>query len=295
TVVSPARADDDVAVFVAPQFEARPVSASVLDATGYVVARRAATVSTKTTGKVAAILVEEGMAVKEGQVIARLDDTLTMAGLRLAQAQVDIAEATGRELDAEIRRVRLDLERWRALVATRMANEAQLDRLEAELGTLLARQRRAQKAVVVAERQVELMQIRVDDLRIQAPFSGVVVKKSAQPGEVVSPISAGGGFTRTGICTIVDMASLEVEVDVDESYINRVLPSQPVEIRLNAYPEKLFGGRVIAVIPTADRSKATMRVRIRFLSSDHRVLPEMGVRVAFLAALTTPAEEDVES
>lgn len=255
---------------------------SVLNASGYVIARRAATVSSKTTGKVEAVLVEEGMQVVAGQVLARLDSRIESAQLALGEAQVEAAAALSAELDAEIERLRTELIRWRALAAKGLASESQLDELDAGLDTLLSRQLRAEKEVVVAERRVEMQRVRVDDQTIRAPFAGTVVKKSAQPGEMISPVSAGGGFTRTGICTIVDMTSLEVEVDVNESYINRVYASQSVTIRLTAYPDRAYPGEVLAVIPTADRSKATIRVRLRFLEADEQVLPNMGLQVAFL-------------
>jgi RND family efflux transporter MFP subunit len=255
---------------------------SVLDATGYVVARRQATVSAKVTGKVVTVLIEEGMAVKEGQLLAKLDDSVPRAELTLAESRLGAAKAALDELEVAVEQARLDFERTTGLAAKRLASQADLDRdrLALEAGT--ARLERARKDVVVAEQALAVQRQLVADMEIRAPFSGVVVAKAAQPGEMISPISAGGGFTRTGICSIVDMDSLEVEVDVNEAYINRVKPKQPVEVTLNAYPDYRIPADVIAIIPTADRNKATVRVRIALLERDPRVLPDMGVRVSFL-------------
>ena len=263
---------------------------SVLDATGYVVARRSATVSAKTTGKVVEVLIEEGMEVSAGQVIARLDDAIERSQLALAEAQIDAARALTAELDADITRAERALHRWGKLAASRLTSESRLDDLRADLDSVLARQIRARKDTEVAVKRAAVHRVSLADFLIKAPFDGVVVSKSAQPGEMISPISAGGGFTRTGIGTIVDMHSLEVEVDVNEAYINRVYRDQRVRVQLNAYPATTYQGYVLAVIPSADRSKATIRVRVGFVETDHRVLPQMGVRVAFIDAQRVHAQ-----
>ena len=255
---------------------------SVLDATGYVVARRQATVSAKTTGKVLEVLVEEGMAVAAGQVLAVLDDSIPQAQLALAEARVAAAKASLGEIEVAIQEAKLELDRSGDLAARNLASQAEHDRDRLAVEALRARLVRAERDVEVAERGLTVQRRLLSDLEIRAPFSGVVIAKAAQPGEMISPVSAGGGFTRTGICTIVDMDSLEVEVDVSEAYINRVAPGQPVTARLNAYPDSDLPAAVIATIPAADRNKATVRVRIRFLTSDPRILPDMGVKVAFL-------------
>jgi RND family efflux transporter MFP subunit len=259
---------------------------SVLDATGYVVARRQATVSAKVTGKVVLVLIEEGMAVKEGQLLAKLDDSVPRAELMLAESRLVAAKAALDELEVAVEQARLDFERTTGLAAKKLASQADLDRDRLALDAGTARLERARKDVVVAEQALAVQRQLVADMEIRAPFSGVVVAKAAQPGEMISPISAGGGFTRTGICSIVDMDSLEVEVDVNEAYINRVKPKQPVEVTLNAYPDYRIPADVIAIIPTADRNKATVRVRIALLERDPRVLPDMGVRVSFLEEKT---------
>ena len=257
--------------------------ASVLDATGYVVARRQATVSSKATGKVVQVLIEEGDQVTEGQLLASLDDSIPRAQFELAQSRHVSSQAALAELDVALKQVQLDLDRTQGLADRNLASAADLDRDLLSVEALIARLERARKDILVSERSMAVQKHLLDDMQIRAPFDGVVIAKAAQPGEMISPVSAGGGFTRTGICTIVDMESLEVEVDVNESYINRVSAGQPVEVSLNAYPDHKFPANVIAIIPAADRNKATVRVRISFLGKDERVLPDMGVRVAFLA------------
>ena len=256
--------------------------ASVLNASGYVTARRRATVSSKVTGKVIEVNVEEGMAVREGQVLARLDDSTMRAGLELARAQLEAARRAVPEVEVRLEEARLTLARRQRLAKEGLATPADLEQAEAEVNSLIARIGSLRELVNVAERQVTLQQIAIDDMVIRAPFSGVAISKDAQPGEMVSPVSAGGGFTRTGISTIVDMRSLEVEVDVNESYINRVTAGQPVTAVLDAYPDFEIPAKVIAVVPTADRQKATVLVRIGFNALDPRILPDMGVKVTFL-------------
>ena len=259
-----------------------PAGSSVLDATGYVVARRQATVSAKVTGKVIEVYIEEGMAVEHDDLLARLDDSIPRAQLALAESQLSAARAGLDELDVERRQVQLDLNRTEGLAKRNLASQADLDRDRLDVEALIARLERTRRDIVVAEQSVAVQRQQVMDMEIRAPFAGVVIAKAAQPGEMISPISAGGGFTRTGICTIVDMDSLEVEVDVNEAYINRVSAGQPVQVTLNAYPDYSIPAQVIAIIPAADRNKATVRVRIALLDRDDRVLPDMGVKVAFL-------------
>jgi len=257
-------------------------SPAVLDATGYVTARRQATVSSKITGKVVEVLVEEGMAVDEGQVLARLDDTTARAALRLSRANLGAAQKAEAETHVRLEQAALDLERAEALVGEKVSAQADLDSARTEREALEARLALERQQVEVARRELDTRQVAVDDTVIRAPFAGVAVSKDAQPGEMISPVSAGGGFTRTGICTLVDMSSLEIEVDVGESYIQRVRPDQPIEATLDAYPDWTIPGRVITIVPAADREKATVRVRIAFDQLDPRILPDMGVHVAFL-------------
>jgi RND family efflux transporter MFP subunit len=257
--------------------------ASVLNASGYVTARRQATVSSKITGKVMEVNVEEGMKVEEGQVLARLDDRQARLEVELAQAEVAAAEKALAETEANLNLAQKELARNRELEGKGVTSKSALDAAEAQASALAARRQLQHNQVEVARRGAAISRQLLDDTVIRAPFSGVAISKDAQPGEMVSPVSAGGGFTRTGISTIVDMSSLEVEVDVNEAYIQRVLPNQKVRATLDAYPENPFAAHVITMIPSADREKATVKVRIGFDALDPRILPDMGVKVAFLS------------
>jgi RND family efflux transporter MFP subunit len=265
--------------------------AAVLNATGYVTARRRATVSSKITGKVVEVNIEEGMAVAEGQILARLDSETQRAAVALAQAQAEAARRNVSESEVRLNEARINLARLSKLVGVGYSTAAEVDAARAAVDSLEARITASREQVRVAERQIALERTNLDSTIIRAPFAGVVISKDAQPGEMVSPVSAGGGFTRTGIGTIVDMASLEIEVDVNESYINRVRPEQGVTAVLDAYPEWQIPARVITTIPSADRQKATVLVRIGFLELDPRILPDMGVKVTFLrdSGETAPA------
>ena len=257
---------------------------SVLDASGYVVARRQATVSSKIAGKVLEVLIEEGMTVEKGDVVATLDASTQAAQLALAEAQLNSAKAAIDEIQAGLTQAELDLVRAVELTRRQLASTADLDAARANAETLRARLAAGRENVVVAQRSLEVSIDQMNNTIIRAPFAGVVVTKNAQPGEMISPISAGGGFTRTGICTIVDMTSLEIEVDVNEAYIQRVKADQRVNAVLDAYPDWQIPAEVIAIVPTADRQKATVRVRIGFLEKDDRILRDMGVKVAFLGS-----------
>lgn len=253
---------------------------TVLNASGYVTARRQATVSSKVTGKVAEVLIEEGMQVEEGQILARLDESNASAMVNLSAAQLRAARADLEETRVRLAEARLDLERVEALVDEEIASQADLDEARAQVDSLRARLDSQAEAVGVGERSLAVARQALDDTVIRAPFDGIVVAKNAQPGEMISPMSS-GGFTRTGIGTVVDMSSLEIEVDVNEAYINRVTPGQRVEATLDAYSDWKIPSSVIAIIPTADRATATVQVRIGFDELDPRILPDMGVKVAF--------------
>ena len=255
---------------------------AVLNASGYVTARREATVSSKVTGKVKDVLVEEGMAIKEGQVLAHLDDTTAVKALALSEAQLASQRGALAETEVRIVQANLNRQRIRRLYADGVSTKADQDSADADADALKAHLAQQRQDVTVAERSVAARRQDVDDSVIRAPFSGIAVTKDAQPGEMISPLSAGGGFTRTGICTLVDMKSLEVEVDVNESYINRVQPGQKAVATLDAYPEWQIPLRVIMPVPTADRQKATVKVRLGFEALDPRILPDMGIKVAFL-------------
>lgn len=255
--------------------------ASVLDATGYVTARREATVSAQMTGKVTEVLFDEGDRVKEGQVIARLDDTAQKAALAQAQAQLQSARALLTEDEAQLAQNVRDRARNEDLVKRNLVSQQALEQARTQVDTQSALVESQRRQIELAQANLRSAQVQLDYCTVRAPFSGVVIAKAAQVGEIVSPLSAGGGFTRTGIGTLVDMDSLEIEVDVNEAYINRVEPGQPVASVLNAYPDWRIPSHVIAIIPTADRSKATVKVRIGFDVKDARIVPDMGVRVSF--------------
>ena len=265
--------------------------ASVLDATGYVTARRIATVSSQITGQVREVLIEEGMRVTEGQVLARLVDDTARAQVGLGEAQVRQAEAQLGAIRAQLRQAESDLRRQRELAERQLTSAFALEQAGTVVDQLRAQLAAAERGVTVARDALAVSRVTLDNTTIRAPFDGVVTIKAAQPGEMISPLSAGGGFTRTGIGTIVDMDSLEIEVDVNEAFINRVAAGQPATATLNAYPDWRIPARVIALIPTADRTKATVRVRVAIEVKDPRILPDMGVRVAFLeAGAGRPAE-----
>jgi RND family efflux transporter MFP subunit len=256
--------------------------ASVLDASGYVTARRIATVSSKITGKVSEVLIEEGQRVAADEVLARLDATDAQAQLALSQAQLASAQSQLDEARAQLLLAERTLTRQRELAQQQLVAKSALDAAIADRDSRAARLGSLQRAVKVAGNQLDIARIGVDNAVIRAPFAGVIVAKAAQPGEMISPVSAGGGSIRTGIGTLVDMDSLEVQVDVNEAYIGRVTPKMPVEAVLNAYPDWKIPAEVIAIVPTADRSKATVKVRIALNSKDARIVPDMGVRVSFL-------------
>ena len=269
---------------LAQPIAAGAAGASVLDATGYVTARREATVSAQITGTLTAVLIEEGDHVKEGQVLGRLDDTAQRAALAQAQAQLHSAQAVLDENLAQLAQSRRDVKRDEDLVGRKLVSEQAVEQARTQVQTQTAALEAQRRQIELAAANLRAAQVQLDYCTVRAPFTGVVIAKAAQLGEIVSPFSAGGGFTRTGIGTLVDMDSLEIEVDVNEAYINRVEPGQKVESVLNAYPDWRIPSHVIAIIPTADRSKATVKVRIGLEVKDERIVPDMGVRVSFLEA-----------
>ncbi|MDP2326307.1 MAG: efflux RND transporter periplasmic adaptor subunit [Gammaproteobacteria bacterium] len=256
--------------------------ASMLDASGYVVARRQATVSSKVTGKVVEISIEEGQQVEINEVMARLDDSNARAAVDFARAQLQQSEASLAAARTAYENAKPLHERNADLVGKGFVSQTDFENSKASYDASESGLSVAIRAVEVASASLTIAQRALDDTVVRAPFAGVVTVKAAQPGEIVSPISAGGGFTRTGIGTIVDMDSLEVEVDVSENFISRVHAGQPATIKLNAYPDWTISGEIIAVIPTADRAKATVKVRVGFEKKDPRILPQMGARVSFL-------------
>lgn len=268
----------------------------VLNASGYIVARRQATVSAKVTARVRQVLIEEGQRVEEGEVIALLDDTNASANHAHQRAQLEQARAQQRAAELALANEAPMFQRAHKQLERGISSQQDFDIVRAGYDAARSSVEVAQQAVAVAETALAIAARNLDDTIVRAPFTGIVTGKAAQPGEMISPVSAGGGFTRTGIGTIVDMESLEVEVDVSESFIHRIVAGQPVSVRLNAYPDWALDARVIAIVPAADRAKATVKVRIALQQFDPRILPDMGVRVAFLQAResihTDPATED---
>ncbi len=267
------------------------VAGAVLNASGYVTARRRATVSAKVTGKVLEVFVEEGKPVRKGQVLAKLDSSQVQASLAVGEAQLETARRGAAEDEARLREAELTLGRREQLVKEQVISKSELDSARAEVESLRARIAVAHQQVKVSESIINQRRTDLADMEVRAPFDGVAISKDAQPGEMISPVSAGGGFTRSGIATIVDMSSLEIEVDVSESYINRVHPGMPIEAVLDAYPEWRIPAHVITTVPAADRQKATVRVRIGFEQLDPKILPDMGVKVSFLTE-RPPAEAE---
>jgi HlyD family secretion protein len=268
---------------------AAPAAGGVLSASGYVTARRLATVSAEITGRMEEVLVEEGMAVEAGQVLARLDTTLAKTelgiadgNLRSARGGLAVATADNNEAQRALVRVRG--------VAREYASVAENTRAQAAAEASAARLVQAQGGLRTAEETYARAKALLDKHEIRAPFGGVVTTKDAQPGEIVSPAAAGGGFTRTGVCTIVDMKSLEVEVEVNESFISRVRPGQKASATLDAYPDWEIPAKVAAIIPTANRDKATVKVRVAIQTGDPRILPEMAAKVIFYDETKTASE-----
>lgn len=262
-----------------------------LTASGYVVARRKATIAAEITGKVTEVLVDEGMTVEAGQVLARIKSRLTETDLALAESRAKAAEAASNATAAELRDAERIWQRTQSLAKKSFASEADMTRTESRVMVLRAQLERSKAEVETAKLQARRVAEVLDQHSVRAPFSGVVVERSAQAGEMISPLSAGGSYTRTGICTIVDMDSLEIEVDVNESFIGRVHEGGGVTAVLDAYPDWTIPAYVIAIVPTANREKATVRVRIGFREKDTRTLPDMAVKVTFLDNSTLTGEK----
>jgi RND family efflux transporter MFP subunit len=260
---------------------AEPRRSAGLAASGYVVARRKATIAAEITGKVVEVLVDEGMVVEAGQVVAKLDSVLAEKDLALSQSRIAAAEAAIGMITADLDDASRILSRVKSLSLKSIASEADLTKAEARVGVLSAQRRQAQSQLETARLDALRSAAVLEKHHIRAPFSGVVVDRSAQPGEMISPLSAGGGFTRTGVCTVVDMDSIEIEVDVNEAFIGRVSAGQGVNAMLDAYPDWTIPASVIAIVPTANRDKATVKVRIGLRRKDPRILPDMAVKVTF--------------
>jgi RND family efflux transporter MFP subunit len=255
---------------------------AVLQATGYVTARREATVSAQITGTLTEVLIEEGDHVRKGQVLARLEDNAYRASLDAALAAARASHAQVGQLEAQLRQAQADARRQDTLVAQGLTSKQAAEQARTAVASYAAQVSAQQREAEAADAQARQAQVNFDYTVVRSPFDGVITEKAAQVGEIVSPLSAGGGFTRTGIGTIVDMDSLEVDVDVNEAYIGRVQPGMPAEAVLDAYPDWKIPAHVIAIVPAADRGKATVKVRVALERKDARIVPDMGVRVSFL-------------
>jgi len=278
----------DVAMAAPPA--ANKSSAAILQATGYVTARRSATVSAQITGSLRQVLIEEGEHVLAGQVMAQLDDTAQQSSLAQSQAQLHAAEALLGQFEAQLEQAQRDLRRNEQLAGGAIAQQ-DLDNSRTQVRTMTAQLESQRRQLELARATVRSAEVQLSYTTIKAPFSGVVTAKAAQAGEIVSPMSAGGGFTRTGIGTIVDMDSLEIEVDVNEAYLHRIHRDQKAQATLDAYADWNIPAHVITIIPTADRSKATVKVRVGIEQKDPRILPDMGVRVSFLEDAPEPSSQ----
>jgi RND family efflux transporter MFP subunit len=263
----------------------------LLNASGYVTPQRRATVAAKITGRVTAVFLTEGMHVPEGFVLATLDDSDVQKVVASVKADRDATQASIADLQVQLKNAELELHRAQELQKAGVQTQQALDNARMTANSLEAKIDYARQQVLAGDARIKEAQQAVDNCVIRAPFEGIIVSKDAQVGEMVSPISAGGGFTRTGIATIVDMASNEIAVDVNENYIARVKPNQEVSAVLDAYPEWKIPSHVRTIIPTADRQKATVEVRISFDKLDPRILPDMGVKVTFLGAEGKQAEK----
>src|SRR5712692_7748600 len=257
---------------------------ALLNASGYVTPRRRATIAAKITGRVTGVFFDEGTHVTEGQLLATLDDSDVRKALDAARADHEASKAAIADFEVQLKNARIQLHRAEQLQSAGVQTQEQLDNARTNADSLQAKIALAQSQVISADTRIQQAQQAVDNCTIRAPYAGIVVSKDAQVGEMVSPISAGGGFTRTGIATIVDMNSNEIEVDVNEAYISRVQDGQPVTAVLDAYPDWQIPSRVRTIIPSADRQKATVKVRVSFLKLDPRILPDMGIKVTFLGA-----------
>jgi RND family efflux transporter MFP subunit len=294
-----------VEVEVAPATRPATGPAGVLNASGYVTPRQRATIAAKITGRVTGVFFDEGTRVTEGQLLATLDDSDARRALESAKADRDSSQAAILDYEVQLKNAEIELRRNQQLVKEGVQTQQALDTAGMTADSLRAKIALAKQQVVGSEARIREQQQAVDNCTIRAPFAGIVVSKDAQVGEMVSPVSAGGGFTRTGIATIVDLHSNEFEVDVSESYIARVSNNQAVNAVLDAYPDWVIPAKVRTVIPTADRQKATVKVRISITDPDHvhlfdpakdpRILPDMSVKVTFLENEAKPGTKQEKS
>jgi HlyD family secretion protein len=265
-------------------------SYTMLNATGYVVPQRKAAVASKGQGRVEWLGVLEGSQVKEGQVIARLESDDVSASLLQAQAQIKVAQANLELQRAELKNAEIDLKRYKVLAPQGAIPATQFDAALARFDKAKASMNSDEAAIVSARANAKAAQVAVDQTVIRAPFDGVVLEKHANVGDNITPFSSASD-SKGAVVTIADMKTLEVEADVAESNIARITVDQPCEIQLDALPDARFAGRVSRIVPTVDRSKATVLVKVRFVERDERVLPDMSAKIAFLSKPVPPEEK----
>jgi RND family efflux transporter MFP subunit len=264
-------------------------SVAILNATGRVVAQRRASVSSKGTGRLEWLGVQEGQMVKEGEVIARLENRDVAAQREQAAAQVQAARANLAQGMAELDDAQASLKRAQDLARQNFISGSALDTAEARYNKARAQIDTLKAQIGVAEANLRVAGVSYDQTLIRAPFTGIVLTKSANVGDIVTPFSSASGTTGA-VVTMADMETLEVEADVSESSISKIKIAQPAEIQLDAFPELRMLGEVSRVVPTVDRSKATLLVKVKFVEHDPRVLPDMSAKIAFLARALTPEE-----
>ncbi len=264
---------------------------TLLNASGYVVAQRKAAVASKVTGRLVSLSVEEGSEIKSGQVIARLENEDVLAARDQAAANLNAARHVLEQAKAELTEAKLSFDRSNELLAEGFISKSQFDAAEARYKKALAGVAAAEASVNAGVATLQGAEVALEYTLIRAPFDAVVLTKNADIGDIVTPIGAAAD-AKAAVVTIADMSSLQVEVDVSESNLQQVSMGQPCEIQLDALPDKRFAGEVHMIVPTADRSKATVMVKIRFVDKDPRILPEMSAKVAFLSREVTSDEQE---
>lgn len=263
---------------------------TLLNASGYVVAERKAAVASKITGRLVELNVEEGSPVTKGQVIARLENADALAAKRQAEANLNVAKYGFEQANAELQDATRSLSRSKDLLAKGFISQAEYDVAEARYKKAGAAVSGAQASITASASALESAEASLEYTLIRAPFNAVVLTKNADIGDIITPLGASAD-SRSAVVTIADMSSLHVEVDVAESNLGKVKFGQPCEIQLDALPDLRFRGAVHMIVPTADRTKATVMVKVRFIDKDPRTLPEMSAKVAFLERPVKPEEQ----
>jgi len=263
---------------------------TTLNASGYVVAQRKAAVASKVTGRLVAIMVEEGSKIMKGQIIARLENDDTLAAVDQAAANLNAARSNQKQAEAELRDAELSYHRNKQLLAEGLISQSLFDSSEMRYRAAAASVDAAEASVKAQDAALTSARVALEYTIVRAPFDAVVLTKNADAGDIVTPIGAAAN-AKSAVVNIADMDSLQVEVDVSESGLHNVSVGQPCEIQLDAFPDSRFRGELHMIVPTADRSKATVLVKVGFVDRDSRILPEMSAKVAFLSRQVSPGEE----